>query len=352
MTTATATRVRLPVLTNSEQRTFRRCAREHHLAYGLGYRSVHKAEALRFGDLVHVGLEAWWRANDDARLEAAIDAMGPLAFDEFELVRAGVLLQGYDARWHDVPLAIIAVESEFRATLINPETGAASRTYELAGKLDVIVRDLRDDLVYIVEHKTTSEDIGTGSPYWQRLQIDPQISTYYAGAKAVGHDVAGCLYDVIKKPGLRPSQVPVTDERGSKIVLDADGNRVRTKKGTWRQTGSTEEGYVLQTRLETPDEFRQRLIEHIAENPDRYYQRGTVVRLEAEERDAAFDVWQTARLIREAEVAKRWPRNPDACVRYGRECDFFPVCTGAASLDDTTLYRRTDNVHEELAEVA
>lgn len=339
----------LPVITNSEARTFRRCAREHHLAYGLGYRSVLKAEALRFGDLVHMGLEAWWLADDDRRLETAIEAMGPRAEDEYELVRASTLLQGYDARWHEEPLVVIAVEREFRAPLINPETGAASRTYNLAGKLDVIVRDLRDGHTYIVEHKTTSEDIGAGSAYWQRLQIDPQVSTYYAGAKASGFDVAGCLYDVLCKPALRPSQVPLTDEEGFKIVLDAQGQRVRTQKGKWRETASSAEGFVLQTRPETAEEFRTRLIDAIANDPDRYYQRGVVVRLEAEERDAAFDVWQTARLIREAELAQRFPRNPDACVRFGRECAFFPVCVGTASLDDATLYRRAERTHEELS---
>jgi hypothetical protein len=325
-------RVRLPVITNSEVRTFRRCARERHLAYGLGYRSVHRAEPLRFGSLMHVGLEAWWHTDDGIRLDAAIEAIGPHAEDEYELVRAGVLLQGYDARWADEPLAMIAVEREFRAPLLNPETGAPSRTYELAGKLDVIVRDMRDRLVYILEHKTTSEDIGAGSAYWQRLQLDPQISTYYAGAKAAGFDVAGCVYDVIGKPGLRPAKATPPDARKY------------TKQGRLYANQREQD--------ETPDEFRQRLVEAVAAEPDRYYQRGTVVRLEAEERDAAFDVWQTARLIREADLAQRWPRNPDACQRFGRTCSFFGVCTGTESLDDTTLFRRTDNVHEELAEVA
>jgi hypothetical protein len=333
MTTATVnTRVRLPVITNSEVRTFRRCPREWRLAYGLGYRSLHRAEPLRFGNLMHIGLEAWWLADDGMRLDAAIEAISPHAEDEYELVRAGVLLQGYDARWHDEPLAMIAVEREFRAPLLNPETGAPSRTFELAGKLDVIVRNLRDGLVYLVEHKTTSEDIGAGSQYWQRLQLDPQISTYFAGAKASGYDVAGCIYDVIGKPGLRPAKATPSE------------SRKYTKQGRL---------YANQRDTdETPDEFRQRLIEAVAAEPDRYYQRGTVVRLEAEERDAAFDMWQTARLIREADLAQRWPRNPDACSRFGRTCSFFGVCIGTESLADTTLFRRTDNVHEELAEVA
>lgn len=349
--------MKLPVLTNSQQKCFRRCAREYYLSYVLGYRALHKAESLRFGDLVHVGLEAWWNWHagspvaGDSALADAIESMRPRAHDDFELVRAGVLLQGYDLVWGGEMdrYEVLGVEHQFVVPLLNPETGAASRTFEVAGKLDVIVRERRDELVRIIEHKTTAEDIGAGSEYWQRLQLDTQVSTYFAGGKASGHDVAEVLYDVIKKPGLRPGTVPLTDEHGIKIVLDRAGNRVKTQKGAWRLTGDTALGYELQTRPETPDEFRQRLVDHVAEQPERYYQRGTVVRLEEEERDAAFDTWQTAQLIREATRLNRWPRNPDNCSRYGRRCDFFGVCTRTESLDDETRFRRVSDPHEELS---
>jgi hypothetical protein len=343
-------RRRLPVLTNSQAKTFRRCAREHFYAYILGYRTATLEEALYFGDLLHAGLEVWWLAkmHGGEPLEAAIEALRGKARDEYDLVRAGALLQGYDARWTDEPFEVLAVEREFRAPIVNPETGAASRTYEAAGKLDVVVRDTRDNLVKMIEHKSSSEDITAGSTYWKRLILDSQVSTYFAGGKAAGYDIAECVYDVIGKPGQRPASVPLVDELGCKIVLDASGARVRTKTGKWRETGDTAQGYVLQTRPETPDEFRQRLTAVIAESPDRYYQRGTVVRLEEEERDAAHDLWATARLIREAELAGRHPRNADACERWGRLCAYFPVCTKTASLEDVALYRKVEHVHEEL----
>jgi hypothetical protein len=332
---------------------FRRCAREHHYAYGLGYRPVIEAEALRFGSLAHRGLEAWWlgwQLATEERLAGALAALTGAA-DEYELARASQMIAGYHFRWIGEPYEVIAVEREFLAPLINPETSAPSRTYSLGGKLDAIVRDTRDGLTYKVEHKTASEYIGAGSAYWKRLTLDPQVSTYYAGARELGYDVAGCVYDVLGKPGLRPSAVPLVDAEGVKIVHDAQGNRVRTKDGKkFRQTGDAELGYVLQTRPETPAEYGERIACAIAAEPDRYYQRGIVVRLEQEERDAMFDRWQTARLIREAELAGRHPRNPDACVRWGRECDFFGVCTGTASLDDQTQFRRVENVHEELTQ--
>lgn len=332
-------------LTTSELKTKRRCSREHHLSYELGYRAVTQSDAARFGTLVHLGLEAWWLAPAD-RLEAALAAVDQA--EPIERARARVALIGYDCLWGAEPYDVLAVEEEFRAPLINPATGRASRTFMLGGKLDVRVRHRPTGDVLVVEHKTSSEDTSAGSDYWRRLLIDTQVSTYLAGATANGHPVQGVLYDVLGKPALRPSLVPLTDELGCKIVLAPTGERVRTAKGTWRQTGDTALGYVLQTRPETPDEFEQRLADHVAENPARYYQRGTVVRLEQEAVDAAHDAWAQARDIAESALTGRWPRNADACVRYGYTCAFFDVCTGVASIDDPVRFRRTANVHEEL----
>ncbi len=321
----------MDLLTASRIKAFRRCPRLHHLRYGLGYQPATDAEALRFGTLLHRGLEAWWRGAGDERLEAAADAVRQPGVDPFDLVRAEELLLGYHIRWREEQIETVAVEQEFRAPLINPATGHASHTFDLAGKLDAVARDTHGR-VYIVEHKTTSEEIGTGSTYWQRLRMDGQIGQYFAGARALGYDPEGCLYDVIKKPGLRPYQ-----------------------PGKTRRFA------------ETPDEFRIRLRDDIAEDPDRYYQRAPVVRLESEIAEYATDVWDTAQLIRAAQLAARSPKyadrrlplagapkNPDGCFPFGsgHPCSFFPVCSGAASLDDESRYRHADSVHPELSQEA
>ena len=318
----------LRVITNSEQRAFRRCAREHLYAYEQRYRPVVEADTLRFGTLIHRALEAYWRRDITApRLARALTAL-EAASDPFEAALARALLIGYDARWQDDDFEVIGVEVEFTAPLINPATDRASKTFMLGGKLDVLVR--RAIGVFIMEHKTSSEDLGAGSNYWARLRIDSQISTYYTGARALGHEIVGAIYDVLARPQLRPLKAtPIEDRKYTK-----KDNRLYANQ---RETD------------ETPDEYELRVLKHIGENVDRYYHRGDVVCLEAEEREAQFDTWQVARLIREAELAQRYPRNADACVRYGRLCDFFSVCTGAASLDDPTRFRRTETAHEELS---
>lgn len=312
--------MKLRVITNSERACFRRCQREHHYAYGLGIRPTDDAESLVFGRQWHLGQEAWWLGHG---LDAAIEACTAGVSDPYEVAKLRVLMRGYDARWQAPEPGVLGVEQEFRAPLINPETGAASRTFEHGGKMDVLLADA------FVEHKTTSEDIGVGSVYWRRLTLDPQVSTYYAGARALGVEPTKCIYDVVRKPQLRP------------LKATPEESRKYTKDGRL---------YAAQRdRDETPEEYERRLAEDICASADKYYQRGEIVRLEADEREAQLDAWQIARAIREGEIEGRYPRNPDSCLRYGRMCSYFDVCTGVASIDDTGRFTVVDNVHQELS---
>jgi len=329
---------RLALLTNSEMTTARRCGLEHHIAFDLGVRPLGAdAAALRFGSLFHLGLAEWWlayAADPETRLTAALAAMAPLAEDAFDWVRAECLLRGYDARWADVEdLEVLAVERQFETPFVNPATGGVSRTFRVAGKLDAVVRNHGDGRVYIVEHKTSGQDIGPGSLYWEQLRLDSQLSTYFAGVRSLGYgEPAGCLYDVIGKPRIAP------------LKATPEESRKYTRAGALYANQRAED--------ETPEEYGLRLTESICADPDRYYRRGFVVRLEAEVADAAADAWHTARLIREARAAGVYVRNVNACERYGRMCAYHPVCTREVSLDDATRYEHVDNVHPELDAVA
>lgn len=301
----------LPVLTASRLRDARSCQRLHKLKYLDGYRPAEDAATLSFGKLVHLGLEAWWSCTaPQDRLGAAFAALTGDA-DPFDMARARAMLTGYDTRWGDQVMKVVGVEVEFQTEMHNPETGAASRTWALAGKIDAIA-ELPDGRLMLVEHKTSSEDIAPGSSYWARLRLDSQISIYYEGARSLGLDVQGCIYDVLGKPALRPLKV------NQKRKVD-----------------------------ETPAEFFARCAEAIATEPNAYLQRGEVVRLEAEMSEAMADVWQMGRMLRENEIAERFPRNVDSCFKFGRACPFWAACSGEASLD-SPLYRRSENVHPEL----
>lgn len=377
----------LRVLTNSELKTRRRCAREHHLRYNEGLCPIEDVEALRFGDHGHQALEVWWRwhqehaerpgydfASEEPQ-QFALALLDNIEMDPFARVKLEELLRGYHYRWSMAMgnYEVLAVEVQFRAPIINPETGAASRTFEQGGKIDVLLRERSSGLVFVLDHKFTSEDISSGSTYWRALRLDSQVSTYFSGAESLGHRPAAWLHDVIAKPTIRPSKATPPESRQYTQAKYKQCPACKKKDGT-ASAPHTLEGCVgpcevdpeggprrictdaggrlyanMRESDETPEEFRARLRESIAAEPERYYRREPVVRLEEDLRDHAYDIWAISRAIREDELAQRAPKNPDACRRYGRTCGFFDACTQAASLDDPTRFERLDNVHQELA---
>jgi len=323
-------RIALRVVTTSELRANRACARRHRYAYVLRRRPRAVADVLRFGTLWHIGQEHWWLESGSpaAKLEAAVTAMRVQeAYDPYALVMAEELMVAYTARWGDSDLRALAVEVPFEAPLVNPETGAASRTFKVGGKIDVIVENAHHE-TFVMEHKTTGADIEEGSTYWKKVRaLDGQVSTYDAGARTLGYDVKACIYDVVRKPGLRPLRATPVEAR----KYTAAGRLYANQR----------------ERDETPEEYRLRIREELHEKPERYFARGEIVRLEQDAREHAFDMWQQTRLMREAELSGFAPRNPDACAQFGT-CPYFGVCSGEASIDDETLFRTAPTAHEEL----
>jgi len=193
--------------------------------------------------------------------------------------------------------------------------------------------------VRIVEHKTSTEDITAGSSYWQKLTLDGQLNTYLVGARALGHEPVGVLYDVAKRPALR--QLTATPVESRKYTKPTKADPVPRLYANQRETD------------ETLDEYRARLREDISSDPDKYYQRGDVVRLAGEESTAAKNTWIIARWIREVQVegkgdASAWPQNVDACHAFNSACEFWGPCSGTLSIDDPYLYKRSEEQHTEL----
>jgi len=291
-------------------------------------RPVSVAQPLSFGSLGHRALEAWWKAPASIRLTEARRVIEESDTDPLDRIIAIELITGYHARWADEPITAVAVESQFEMDLVNPATESFSRTWTIGGKLDAIVE--RAGRFWLMEHKFISStiDIRPGTVYWQKLQLDSQISTYVAGAESRGHPVIGCIYDVIRKPRIKP------------LLATPIENRRYKKDGAL---------YANQREFdETLEEYRIRLHDDIATNPDSYYQRGEVFRNREEENAAGFDLWRVAKNIRACEKDNCWPRNSDSCWKYERACDYWPVCIKETSIDDPIRFRTAENPNEEL----
>jgi hypothetical protein len=308
-------------LTNSMRNKFASCHRAFKFCYEDLKRPIKTSDALNFGTAMHQLLECYW-LNAEAEF--------PNVDDEYTAMTLKALFEGYRNRWEEYDrntYEAICTERAFKAPLTNPETGGISKTFHLAGKIDALAKEKATGKVVIVEHKTTGQDIGPGSDYWRKLPIDGQVSGYYVGAEAIDYPASKCLYDVIRKPTIKPLKATPEDKR----KYNKDGSLSK----------------ACREFDETPDEWYERLTADIASRPDYYYARIEISRSDNDLMEYLFDMWAVSREISDAQRMNRWSRNPQACSVFGT-CEYFGVCTGEQDIDDVTLFRKAEKVNEEL----
>lgn len=285
------------VVSTHEIRTYQRCREEYRFAYALGVKPVREEEPLVFGRVFHRALETWWGGRDP------IPGIRDERVDPFMRASVEALMLGYSARWGADDLEVISLEKYFSIVREN---------YVLEGYVDAIVRTMG---VKVMEHKTTSDDISPGSDYWHRLSIDDQVTNYYSGVRSLGYEVEGCLYDVTAKPTLEPKKATPPEKR--------------------KYTQKTGQLYANQrAEDETPDEYRDRIIEDIEKDPDSYFGRVEVVRLEEEEVEARRHMRILVDDMARVDPEIPEPKNTGSCRRYGRPCPYLPVCTKSTDLFD------------------
>lgn len=338
------------LLTHSSTQAFHTCPRLYFLRYELALRPAYDSDALRLGSAFHAGLEVIKAGGDPDQATAQIrsmyaDAVCPpwLTADEFEVEceTACAMTAGYWNRWHADPVVTyVAVEQSFSLPILNPETGRVTPTFRNGGKIDGIAR-LPDGRLAIVEHKTTSDDITPGSDYWKRLLLDSQISRYYLAARSLGLDVQTVVYDVVRKPSIRPKAVSKADRA------------IATSLGHYH-------GFPLKGQCperENAGMYAGRLLDDMTERPEFYFARNEIPRLQSDLLDFQRESWVTQQQIRDAQLKQRfwgasaWPRNTGACTSPYR-CQFLDVCRGLSGdpLEGVPEgFRRAQNLHPELS---
>lgn len=365
--------------TSSRLRVLRDCLRRHFYRYTLGVLTP-QSPAMLFGTVVHAALEAYfvaWKLQRlDERLPDALKEIEHSQLSQTDQVRARILVIAYHLRWGGEPWEIVAVEAEFRYELAG---------HLIGGKLDALIRDTRDGRVYVLEHKTTRQEASPGSVYWDRLSIDGQVSIYVDGATMLGHEIAGCIYDVLKTPEHEPKLATPPDQReytqgkgckkcggsakpgeivqgrGFYTVSMVTVEEIKCEECDGTGWKKNKEGVPEAPRLysrfretdETPEEFEERVLAEIAERPDDFLIRSIVVRLDDELPRMRRDLADTIALhgMAVAAFGDEPPRNPDACAKFNSLCPYFAACAGRASIDDQHQFPR-GATHPELASAA
>lgn len=285
-------------ITYSRLRVAKECLRKHFYMYELCVRKERKGDALWIGKIFHECLEAGKPVKRPPYPAWCLSFEDRFAWD-LNHRKAVELAQGYMEYWEDDAIEPVANEVAFDLPLINPDTDHASTNYRIAGKIDCIGK-LPDGRLAVVERKTKSDSLEPDSPLWKTLILDAQLSMYMLAARAMGHDVQTVIYDVAKRPGIRPI-----------IVKDADPEgRMKNNKGK---------------PLETVDEYGERLAAKIKEDPEKVYARQEIPRMDADLDEFAHELWAQQKMLSECKNKGYWYRNTAQCTAFF-QCEYLDVC--------------------------
>jgi hypothetical protein len=273
----------------------------------------------------------------EAAHQAIDEAIG--ANPDAQLIRAKCrgLMAGYDTRWRNAGWEALAVETVLQSDLFNPSTKCKSRTFTVAGKLDVIARHAGRS--YVVDHKTTSQDItDPDAPFWRQLSIEGQPTHYMLLGWVNGYKFDGAMWDVVRKPGISPKKL----DKATRAAVVANGTYCGTRitDADRKLIGDGEE-------RETLGMFEARLAEDTHERHEWYFQRRMVPRLDGEIIEYAEELWDIGQEMAAVRRTGRHYRNSGSCMPFGSPCDFLGVCSG----HDTTesdRWRTAETRHPEL----
>lgn len=354
------------LLTNSRMQTAKTCLRRHYLAYELGIRKTQTSQPLRFGSNFHQGLDLLAQG-------ATIDAVCSVVSANYADVPAWVqsdedrmewdvecevcirLLIGYQWRWSQADVEIVATEQVFNIPIINPRTGASAKIFRLAGKIDKIIRV--GGRLAVMEHKTAGHDISPEADYWRRLRIDQQISLYVIASRSLGYEIETVIYDVVRKPSIRPKKLSKGDCESffhtqkyfdEAFKIEPTGGDVVRVNGFAVKMEPLAKSFTIR---ETPSMFGARLAADIFENFTTYFQRQEIARLDRDLQEFYAELWQMQEMLRNCQRNGHWFKNTSACLAPYR-CEFADICLSNRDVSQEIPqgFTRLDYVHPELKE--
>lgn len=311
-------------LSKTALETWQRCPRE------FAYRYCHELDGR--GNQVQLirgiawgqAMAAWWGCADvGARWEVARGVLQ--ASPEFAALGAvqklvvHAMLEVYNEVNADVRVNGIVFPEEI---LVGPLTELAySRV-----RADLVI-DFPERGPFIVEFKSTEQDISEDSWFWEKLRWDPQVMGYWNSAPDMR-----LVYDVTKVPTLTPEKATPVESRKFYVRGSRDG-----KFGP----GDPMPG----TRLadEPLDEFYARLVTHLRTHRFSHFARQEIRASDRDKSELSLDMAAWSRQITDAATRDEWPHKVGSC-RRGKQgwCTFYHSCFGDVPPEVNQLYKRRE----------
>ena len=280
---------------------------------------------------------------------------------------------GYKHYWNDDDSEVIAEEIKFELPLYGP-SGRALPGVVVVGMIDKLRRHRDSGIVFIDEHKSTSNQIDSDSTYWAKLNLDTQTLLYpYAarelqkvgalepyGIKATDPLISEVRYDVWKKPTIKPKLL--TQGESKKFVESGEYMDDKFEVERKSYEAGLDEFFVNEVNAEikpgakegtfqireTAEMYGARLFQDICAAPEKHYARRIIARTDDELARFEQELINIYRTVQFLNKENRWWHNEAQCEATFK-CPYISQCYNGIELDPSNppdgfkcIYKRKD----------
>jgi len=319
--------------TYSMWRLFRNCRKACEYRYIRELVPLERDHNLTFGSAIHDCLEIWHGERNLEKVIKYIDQAYPnRAQDEKQHAAwhlATAMMTSYSKCYSKEDFEVIALEKTFEGPIINPATGAASKSFKLAGKVDGLV--MQDNQYFLLEHKTASQ---IDASYLEKLWTDFQIIIYtWYLEQTLGIRVSGIIYNILVKAKLKQS----------KGETEAEFEKRRAELIAKSKTGKSS---AKRKMPESDESFQKRLSEKYLE-PGMFHREVLYISRDRFN-ELRSDLWELSKALLDARRRSAFYRNTGFCFQYGRACAYFPLCRSGENTNLIDNHYQKVIPHEEL----
>lgn len=322
------------ITTYSMWSLFRNCRKACELRYLRGLVPLETDHNLALGQVVHEALKTWHGTRNLTQVQDFLDrnyfdrAQNQDQNKDWHLATAMML--GYAARYPTENFEVIALEETFSGEIFNPATGAVSRSFILAGKIDGLVKIGEE--YFLLEHKTASQ---LNADYLERLWTDFQIILYsHYIEQTHGIKVSGVLYNILLKAKLQQSQGETEGEfetrRAELLAKSKSGRTTATRK-----------------MPESDEDFQARLAEKYTD-PEMFHREMLYLSRDLQT-SLQSELWELTQTFLDARRRNTFYQNTSFCFNFNRSCSYFPLCRSNGNQNVIDNFYRQEAPHGELA---
>lgn len=308
--------------------TFRNCRKACKYRYNDGLKPLETAKALRYGSMSHEALEKFHLTRDPNEVSEYIKQYYETRpeLDTSEYITTKAMLNGYCDKYREEDFDVVWVEKDFEGPIIDMNTYNPIPGVRMVGKIDGLIKKKETGEYWLLENKTAAKIDGN---YLEKLWVDFQIIMYcYYVKKVFNIDCKGVLYNVILKCNLKREEGESEEDFKQRHLAACSKNK--SGKSNIKRKGE-----------ESLADFEARVNEFYR-NPECYHREDIYIS-RANQKRVISEISELTKAYISCVKRGVWYLNTDHCFRWGRPCEYYPICKSGENQNIIQNYYKKSN---------